>query len=96
MFLLHFALYQYKNLICIFDVCVIGLVNKFLSASYWIPLSRLTYSAYLVHPLVLSVFFGSFHHTVEYTDNLFVSSFTSVNSKIWRRIVVDIYYQTKR
>ncbi|KAJ7365133.1 hypothetical protein OS493_007782 [Desmophyllum pertusum] len=37
-----------------------SLVNKFLSASYWIPLSRLTYSAYLVHPLVLGAYFGSF------------------------------------
>ena len=54
---------------------ILGLVNKFLSASYWIPLSRLTYSAYLLHPIVMNVYFGSFQHTTEYTDKIFVSSF---------------------
>lgn len=59
------------NLFCF----IVGLVNKFLSASYWIPLSRLTYSAYLLHPIVMNVYFGSFQHTTEYTDKIFVSSF---------------------
>ncbi|XP_065828414.1 nose resistant to fluoxetine protein 6-like [Oscarella lobularis] len=31
-----------------------GLINSILSWGGWIPLSRLTYSAYLLHPLVLS------------------------------------------
>ena len=57
-----------------FFFLVLGLVNKFLSASYWIPLSRLTYSAYLLHPLVLTSYFGSFQHTVEYSDKNFVST----------------------
>ncbi|XP_068725527.1 nose resistant to fluoxetine protein 6-like [Montipora capricornis] len=54
-----------------------SLVNKFLSASYWIPLSRLTYSAYLLHPMVLGAYFGSFQHTVEYTDMLLAFYFVS-------------------
>ncbi|CAH3041576.1 unnamed protein product, partial [Pocillopora meandrina] len=45
-----------------------SLVNKFLSASYWIPLSRLTYGAYLLHAIVLIVYFGSLQHTTEYSD----------------------------
>ena len=53
---------------------IVGLVNKFLSASYWIPLSRLTYSAYLLHPLVLGSYFGSFQHTIVYSDKNFVST----------------------
>ncbi|XP_074618174.1 nose resistant to fluoxetine protein 6-like isoform X2 [Acropora palmata] len=55
-----------------------SLVNKFLSASYWIPLSRLTYSAYLLHLLVLGTYFGSFQHTTEYTDTLFAFYYVSV------------------
>jgi len=55
-----------------------SLVNKLLSASFWIPLSRLTYSAYLLHPIVLGAYFGSFQHTVEYTDKLFAFYFVSV------------------
>lgn len=55
-----------------------SLVNKFLSASYWIPLSRLTYSAYLLHPIVMNVYFGSFQHTTEYTDKIFAFYFVSI------------------
>lgn len=55
-----------------------SLVNKFLSASYWIPLSRLTYSAYLLHPIVMNVYFGSFQHTTEYTDKIFALYFVSI------------------
>ncbi|KAL9976327.1 hypothetical protein ACROYT_G013617 [Oculina patagonica] len=55
-----------------------SLVNKFLSASYWIPLSRLTYSAYLLHPIVLGSYFGSFKQTVEYSDKNFGFYFVSV------------------
>lgn len=55
-----------------------SLVNKFLSASYWIPLSRLTYSAYLLHPIVLAVYFGSFQHTTEYSDKNFAFYYVAV------------------
>ncbi|XP_068723591.1 nose resistant to fluoxetine protein 6-like [Montipora capricornis] len=55
-----------------------SLVNKFLSASYWIPLSRLTYSAYLLHLMVLGAYFGSFQHTTEYTDKILAFYFVSI------------------
>ena len=45
-----------------------GVVNTFLSMKSWIPLSRLTFTAYLVHPIVLTVVFGSARETVHYTD----------------------------
>eukprot|EP00041_Stephanoeca_diplocostata_P022147 m.524885 g.524885 ORF g.524885 m.524885 type:complete len:798 (-) comp21994_c0_seq4:82-2475(-) len=35
-----------------------GFLNQILSSPAWVPLSRLTYSAYLIHPLVLSTIFG--------------------------------------
>ena len=45
-----------------------GVINTFLSMKFWIPLSRLTFTAYLVHPIVLSVAFGSARKPVHYTD----------------------------
>ncbi|XP_028514764.1 nose resistant to fluoxetine protein 6 isoform X2 [Exaiptasia diaphana] len=52
-----------------------GLVDNILSARFWIPLSRLTYSVYLVHPMVLGAFYGSLQSTVAYTDFLMVIFF---------------------
>nr|XP_058949088.1 nose resistant to fluoxetine protein 6-like [Pocillopora verrucosa] len=45
-----------------------GLVNKFLSARFWIPLSRLTYCAYLVHPIIIFVLFQSYETVRAYSD----------------------------
>jgi len=36
-----------------------GVVNKFLSWKIWLPFSRLTYCAYLLHPLVIHGFYQS-------------------------------------
>lgn len=33
-----------------------GFLNKMLSATWWYPFSRVTYCAYLVHPLVIRAF----------------------------------------
>ena len=43
-------------------------VNSFLSMGFWVPLSRLTFNAYLVHPIVLTVMFISGHESMQYTD----------------------------
>ena len=43
-------------------------INDFLSMKMWIPLSRLTYTAYLVHPIVLTVIFVSIQEPFTYTD----------------------------
>ena len=55
-----------------------GLVNKFLSWRVWIPLSRLTFGAYLLHPLVIFYFFWSHDNAYHYQDNLMVSMNTVV------------------
>lgn len=33
-----------------------GFINTFLSAGIWSPLSRLTYCAYLVHPVIMFMY----------------------------------------
>ena len=34
----------------------------------WTPLSRMSYNAYLIHPVVLTVVYGQFQKTVHYSD----------------------------
>jgi peptidoglycan/LPS O-acetylase OafA/YrhL len=41
------------TLLCYYDY--LPIVNGFLSHSFWTPLARLTYGAYLVHPLVIKL-----------------------------------------
>ena len=45
-----------------------GPINAFLSMKFWIPLSRMTYSAYLVHPVVLYVIYVQMQKSFHYTD----------------------------
>ena len=45
-----------------------GFVNRILSWSFWIPLSRLTFMAYLCHPIVLSLMYGTMRFRFIYTD----------------------------
>ena len=45
-----------------------GWVNKFLSWGFWVPLSRLTFMAYLVHPIVLNSVHGSMRAPLHYND----------------------------
>ena len=45
-----------------------GPINWFLSMKFWIPLSRISYNAYLVHPLILNVIFGSERKITYYQD----------------------------
>ena len=45
-----------------------GIINDFLSMKFWIPLSRLSYNAYLVHPFILTVIFGSERKSINYQD----------------------------
>ena len=45
-----------------------GPINQFLSMKIWIPLSRLSYNAYLLHPFILMVVFGSERKPLYYQD----------------------------
>lgn len=44
------------------------IINDFLSMKIWIPLSRLTYTAYLIHPIVLTVIFGTLREPFTYSN----------------------------
>ncbi|CAG2167193.1 unnamed protein product, partial [Oppiella nova] len=50
-----------------------GFINAFLSAKVWVPFSRLTHCAYLVHPIVMAVLYGSREHPFDFSSYLFVS-----------------------
>ena len=43
-------------------------VNSFLSMKLWIPLARMTFNAYLVHPLVIFAIFGQVQTSIHYTE----------------------------
>ncbi|XP_071850235.1 O-acyltransferase like protein-like [Apostichopus japonicus] len=53
-----------------------GLINSFLSMNFWTPLARLTYGAYLLHPIIMVLFIYtkkiSFHWT--YFEMIYFSS----------------------
>lgn len=46
-----------------------GFVNKFLSLPFWVPLSRLTFNAYLVHEIILEVIYSDLRDTIAYADS---------------------------
>lgn len=49
-----------------------GYANSILSAKLWIPLSRLTYGAYLLHPVLLTTMYLNLDTAVYYTDTTMV------------------------
>jgi len=54
-----------------------GAVNSLLSWRAFIPLSRLTYSAYLIHPIVIQVFYSSFETPLHFSDIVVAYYFAS-------------------
>ena len=54
-----------------------GIINSFLSWSFWAPLSRLTFMAYLIHPNVLDVMYGTMRFRFIYTDWILMLLFTA-------------------
>ena len=49
-----------------------GVINTFLSWSFWVPLSRLTFMAYLAHPIVLNLIYNTMRFRIIYTDYMFM------------------------
>ena len=45
-------------------------INDFLSMKIWIPLSRLSYAAYLFHGIILTVILLSLRDPITYTDTI--------------------------
>jgi len=52
-------------------------VNAFLSMKFWTPLARMTFSAYLVHPVVILVVYGQLQTPIHYTDLTLACYFVS-------------------
>lgn len=50
-----------------------GIINSLLSWKPFIPLSRLSYSAYLIHPVIIACFYGSRETTFHFSHYLMVS-----------------------
>ncbi len=50
-------------------------INSFLSMSMWTPLARMTFNAYLVHPIVMTVVYGQLQISLHYTDITMASFF---------------------
>ncbi|XP_062589908.1 nose resistant to fluoxetine protein 6-like [Saccostrea cucullata] len=57
-----------------------GFINTFLSARLWSPLSRLTYCAYLVHPVIMFVYLLSQRDTLYFFDINMVSTTQTLTS----------------
>ena len=49
-----------------------GVINHFLSLPFWVPLSRLTFTAYLIHPAVIFVLYSSLRHDLHFDTNTMV------------------------
>ena len=49
-----------------------GVVNSFLSWKAWIPLSKLTYAAYLIHPQLQQIFLEGTTSTIKFTNFFWV------------------------
>jgi peptidoglycan/LPS O-acetylase OafA/YrhL len=57
-----------------------GPIGSFLSFKLWKPWSRLTYSAYLIHPVIMAIFYGSRHTTFEFSH--FLMSYIALGNLI--------------
>nr|XP_006823298.1 PREDICTED: nose resistant to fluoxetine protein 6-like [Saccoglossus kowalevskii] len=55
-----------------------GAVEDFLSHSFWIPLSRLTFCAYLLHPMILDILVFAFATPLHFTINILSFHFVGV------------------
>ena len=49
-----------------------GVINHFLSLPFWVPLGRLTFNAYLVHPVVIFGLYTSLRNNLHFDTNTMV------------------------
>lgn len=54
------------------DNLVIKTLRAILGARVWLPLSRLSYLAYLLHPALMAIFYGSATSPIRYSSPLFL------------------------
>ena len=70
----HSAIYLYFKVIYACVTSQGGLVNSFFSWSVWIPLSRLTFSAYLFHTTIIYGYYDSLEHSIhaQYSTMIYI------------------------
>lgn len=69
-------------------------INAFLSMSFWVPLSRLTYTAYLIHPIILTVIFTTLREPFTYSDySMAVYSVANVALSFGAAMVVAVFVE---
>ncbi|CAF1432045.1 unnamed protein product [Adineta steineri] len=72
-----------------------GIVNKILSWPIWAPLSRLNYSCYLVHAVILNIILYNQKLPLYYQGHLIVNNFVShIFFSYSASIVVAIFFET--
>lgn len=54
-----------------------GLIYQFLTWPGWLPISRVTYSAFLFHPIVIWMHFGTIEHRLSSTHLEFIRFFAA-------------------
>ena len=54
-----------------------GAINKFLSCSFWVPLSHLNFTAYLFHAMVITLMYRTMRFQFIYTDWLLIILFAA-------------------
>ena len=54
-----------------------GVVNSFLSWKAWIPLSKLSYAAYLIHPHLQKIVFQGITSSIKFTNFFWVRIFST-------------------
>ena len=81
--------YRLINAFCFLSFS--GWINDFLSWDVWIPLSRITYSAYLLHPFVIFGFYFNHGLTYFYSLQIVVSSNYIPHTKILARGLVKTW-----
>ena len=54
-----------------------GTIYEILSWNGWLPISRLTYSTFLFHPLIIWLYFGTIEHRLSYNHFEFIHMFSA-------------------
>lgn len=68
-FFLEYVPVRKKCLIIIFNLqtfpfMLLGIINKFLSLPFWVPLSKITYTVYLLNPVLIHTIFLLSDYTI--------------------------------
>lgn len=67
-----------------------GIVDKFLSWSFWVPLSRLTFSAYLIHPILINLYYRSLQRGIMFSHRDILLYFSG--SLVWVYLTSILFF----